>query len=91
MFLTYVETRLLTLFLQNDHLFFSQFHDPEDGYVYLEQDDWLSDGQLSGSSVIRTPKHPQEKTAKIDLMVIPACQETEFHFPNHQTWHTDSR
>ncbi|KAJ5587526.1 uncharacterized protein N7459_003291 [Penicillium hispanicum] len=59
----------------NGHLFISQFHYPEDGYVYLEEDDWLSDGQLSASSVIRTPKHPQEKTAKIDLMIIDKLRE----------------
>ncbi|GFF26307.1 hypothetical protein IFM46972_01735 [Aspergillus udagawae] len=38
----------------NDHLILSHFHDPTDGYVHLEENtDWLSDGQLSTSSVVR--------------------------------------
>ncbi|RHZ68033.1 hypothetical protein CDV55_101439 [Aspergillus turcosus] len=38
----------------NDHLILSHFHDPTDGYVHLEDNtDWLSDGQLSASSVVR--------------------------------------
>ncbi|GIJ99740.1 hypothetical protein Aspvir_003743 [Aspergillus viridinutans] len=38
----------------NDHLILSHFHDPTDGYVHLEENtDWLSDGQLSASSVVR--------------------------------------
>ncbi|OJJ61805.1 hypothetical protein ASPSYDRAFT_143794 [Aspergillus sydowii CBS 593.65] len=36
----------------NDNLLISHFHDSEDGYVYLEDDDWQSDGQASLSSVI---------------------------------------
>lgn len=47
----------------------SHFHDPVDGYVYLEEDEWLSDGQLSASSVIHTPKDLQKKQAKIDRTV----------------------
>lgn len=42
--------------LQNDHLFISHFHEPKDGYAYLEDgNDWYSDGQLSSSSVIHKP------------------------------------
>ncbi|GFG19527.1 hypothetical protein IFM5058_10185 [Aspergillus udagawae] len=38
----------------NDHLILSHYHDPTDGYVHLEENtDWLSDGQLSTSSVVR--------------------------------------
>ncbi|PYH54134.1 uncharacterized protein BO96DRAFT_343578 [Aspergillus niger CBS 101883] len=46
----------------NDYLFISHFHDTEDGYVYLEENnDWLSDGQLSASSVIHKPEAQMKK------------------------------
>lgn len=42
--------------IQNDHLFISHYHDPQNGYTYLEDgNDWLSDGQMSSSSVVRKP------------------------------------
>lgn len=42
--------------MQNDHLFISHFHEPKNGYTYLEDgNDWYSDGQLSSSSVIHRP------------------------------------
>ncbi|GAT19279.1 hypothetical protein RIB2604_00402140 [Aspergillus luchuensis] len=48
--------------LENDYLFISHFHDTEDGYVYLEEsNDWLSDGQLSASSVIHKPEAQTKK------------------------------
>jgi hypothetical protein len=37
--------------------------------VYLEEDEWLSDSQMSASSVIHKPKHQQKKSAKIDETV----------------------
>lgn len=44
------------IYHQNDHIFISHFHDTTDGYVYLEDtNDWLSDGQMSASSVIHKP------------------------------------
>ncbi|RJE18874.1 hypothetical protein PHISCL_08790 [Aspergillus sclerotialis] len=43
----------------NDHLFISHFHDPNDGFAYLEEgNDWLSDGQ-SGSSIVHKKKYPK--------------------------------
>lgn len=59
--------------IQNDHLYISHFHSPGDGYTYLEEGDgWLSDGQLSGSSVIRNPDLPLEKKySKINAQVRP--------------------
>lgn len=55
--------------MQSEHLWISHYHDPTDGYVYLEENDWLSDGQLSTSSVIHTPKTFEKKRAKIDPLV----------------------
>lgn len=51
--------------VQNEHLLFSHFYNWVDGFVYLEEDDTLSDSQMSASSVIHKPKHPQEKSVKI--------------------------
>ncbi|KKK13361.1 hypothetical protein AOCH_004700 [Aspergillus ochraceoroseus] len=39
----------------NDQLIISYFHDSDDGYVYLEDDDWHSEGQASLSSVVHKP------------------------------------
>lgn len=50
---------------QNEHLFISHFHAPEDGYVYLEESEWLSDGQLSASSVIHKPKNTEKKGPRV--------------------------
>ncbi|KAJ6037143.1 hypothetical protein N7540_001422 [Penicillium herquei] len=58
-----------------DQLFISHFHEPSDGYVYLEENDWLTDGQLSATSVIHTPKYPQKKTAKIGQTVMELFRE----------------
>ncbi|KAJ5527442.1 hypothetical protein N7513_011601 [Penicillium frequentans] len=58
-----------------DQLFISHFHDPDDGFVYLEEDDWLSDAQLSASSVIHTPKPLQKPNAKVNRMVIEKFRE----------------
>lgn len=43
----------------------SHFHDPSDGYVYLEGSEWLSDGQLSASSVIHKPKGPPKQRINV--------------------------
>ncbi|KAJ5122513.1 hypothetical protein N7526_009450 [Penicillium atrosanguineum] len=61
--------------MQNEHLLISHFHNPSDGYVYLEENDWLSDGQLSASSVIHTPKTHEKKRAKIDHLAIDKIRE----------------
>ncbi|PYI00652.1 hypothetical protein BO78DRAFT_465172 [Aspergillus sclerotiicarbonarius CBS 121057] len=46
----------------NDYIFISHFHDTNDGYVYLEEtNDWLSDGQMSASSVIHKPDAQTKK------------------------------
>ncbi|KAJ5918962.1 hypothetical protein N7466_009905 [Penicillium verhagenii] len=58
-----------------DQLFISHYHEPEDGFIYLEENDWLSDGQLSASSVIHTPKYPQKMSAKVSNMVIQKLRE----------------
>jgi hypothetical protein len=55
--------------LQNEHLLVSHFYSWVDGFVYLEEDEWLSDSQMSASSVIHKPKHQQKKTAKVDELV----------------------
>ncbi|KAL1976001.1 hypothetical protein VTN31DRAFT_4393 [Thermomyces dupontii] len=43
-----------------DHILFSHFHDPEDGYPNLEDDDWMSDDQASLSSVVHK-KHTESR------------------------------
>ncbi|KAA8652721.1 hypothetical protein EYZ11_005697 [Aspergillus tanneri] len=46
----------------NDHFIISHFHDSGDGYVYLEDNDgWLSDSQMSASSVVRKSDAPLKK------------------------------
>jgi hypothetical protein len=40
-------------------------HSPEAGYTYLEENDWLSDGQLSASSIIHTSKGKGTKSATV--------------------------
>ncbi|KAJ5894238.1 hypothetical protein N7495_005929 [Penicillium taxi] len=59
----------------NDNLLVSYFHDPMDGYMYLEESDWLSDGQLSASSVIHKPKHAEKITAKVNQTMIEKLRE----------------
>ncbi|EYE92962.1 uncharacterized protein EURHEDRAFT_414911 [Aspergillus ruber CBS 135680] len=52
----------------NDHLLISHFHDPKDGYTYLEDgNDWLSDGQ-SISSVVHKPASKQY--AKVPQLLL---------------------
>ncbi|OQD74875.1 hypothetical protein PENDEC_c009G05782 [Penicillium decumbens] len=58
-----------------EHLLISHYHDPVDGYVYLEENDWLSDGQLSASSVIHTPKSFGKKSPKVDHLTIDKLRE----------------
>lgn len=55
--------------LQNEHLFISHFHGPDDGYIYLEGSEWLSDGQLSTSSIIHKPKNSEKKGVKVSEAV----------------------
>ncbi|KAJ5653809.1 hypothetical protein N7490_000812 [Penicillium lividum] len=58
-----------------DQLFISHFHEPDDGFLYLEENDWLSDGQVSASSVIHTPKYTQKTSPKVNRMVIEKFRE----------------
>ncbi|KAJ5620318.1 hypothetical protein N7510_004302 [Penicillium lagena] len=59
-----------------DHLFISHFHDPGNGYVYLEDNDWLSDGEQSTSSVIRkTASYHQKKSPKVDRTMMDKLSE----------------
>ncbi|KAL4901664.1 hypothetical protein BDW74DRAFT_159892 [Aspergillus multicolor] len=56
----------------NDNLFISHFHDSEDGYVYLEEDDWMSEGQESLSSVVRRPQTQNTAHSSIDHELLDA-------------------
>ncbi|KAI9043394.1 uncharacterized protein KD926_003545 [Aspergillus affinis] len=56
------QPRLNPHLLKNDHFIISHFHDDSDGYIYQEEnDDWLSDSQMSASSVVRKSEAPQNK------------------------------
>ncbi|KAJ6119939.1 hypothetical protein N7523_004219 [Penicillium sp. IBT 18751x] len=59
----------------NEQLLISHFHDPSDGYLYLEENEYFSDSQLSASSVIHTPKTFEKKMAKIDHLAINKLRE----------------
>ncbi|KAJ5347563.1 hypothetical protein MYU51_003759 [Penicillium brevicompactum] len=59
-----------------DNLFISHFHSPEAGYNYLEEDDWLSDGQLSASSVIHKSKSRAKKNATLSQKDIDQLRES---------------
>ncbi|KAJ5152176.1 hypothetical protein N7492_010471 [Penicillium capsulatum] len=59
----------------NEHLFISHFHGLKDGYVYLEESEWLSDGQQSASSVINSPKKPQKKSTSVDQVALDKLRE----------------
>ncbi|KAL4887288.1 hypothetical protein BJY04DRAFT_742 [Aspergillus karnatakaensis] len=56
----------------NDNLFVSHFHDDDDGYAYLEDDqDWYSDGQSISSVIHRTGgqdygRHPRIEPDLLD-------------------------
>lgn len=53
-----------TKLIQNDHIFISHYHDPADGFTNLEDDTgWISDDQVSTSSVVRKSfvKTPKER------------------------------
>ncbi|PWY94176.1 hypothetical protein BO94DRAFT_510403 [Aspergillus sclerotioniger CBS 115572] len=56
----------------NDYIFISHFHDTPDGYVYLEDtNDWLSDGQMSASSVIhKTDAQMKKSHPNIDRTLL---------------------
>ncbi|KAJ6139273.1 hypothetical protein N7471_005759 [Penicillium samsonianum] len=60
----------------NDNLFVSHFHSPEAGYTYLEENDWLSDGQISASSVIHKSKGKQTRSATVSPLVMDQLRET---------------
>ena len=66
-------TFIVANLMQNEHLFVSHFYSWVDGFVYLEEDEWLSDSQMSASSVIHKPKNQQKKSAKVDEMVSASC------------------
>lgn len=55
---------------QVEHLLVSHFHVPEDGFKHLEEDDWLSDGQFSASSVVHSPKSANKIGTVVDATVI---------------------
>ncbi|PWY65574.1 hypothetical protein BO70DRAFT_185534 [Aspergillus heteromorphus CBS 117.55] len=61
----------------NDYIFISHFHDTEDGFAYLEENaDWLSDGQMSASSVIRKLETPIKKSHPgIDRQTLDHLQQ----------------
>ncbi|CEJ58796.1 hypothetical protein PMG11_07442 [Penicillium brasilianum] len=59
----------------NEHLLVSHFYSWVDGFVYLEEDEWLSDSQLSASSVIHKPKHRQKKTVNVDETMMDKLRE----------------
>lgn len=71
----------ISLQVQNDHLFISHFHDPSDGFPHLEDgNDWLSDGQMSSSSVV----HKLKKHPKVNPEVHPSIpSELTISPPNH--------
>jgi hypothetical protein len=53
-----------------DHLIISHYHDPEDGYAYLEDDDgWHSDGQGSLSSVVHRTGTRESLHPGVDFQV----------------------
>ncbi|KAJ5458136.1 hypothetical protein N7475_009524 [Penicillium sp. IBT 31633x] len=60
-----------------DNLFISHFHSPEAGYIYLEENDWdwLSDGELSASSVIHKSKHKKAKAVPVSPIAIEHLRE----------------
>ncbi|KAJ5497113.1 hypothetical protein N7463_009100 [Penicillium fimorum] len=60
----------------NDNLFISHFHGPEAGYTYLEENDWLSDGQMSDSSVIHKSNGKQPRSATVSPSVMDQLRET---------------
>ncbi|PYH97959.1 hypothetical protein BO71DRAFT_426515 [Aspergillus ellipticus CBS 707.79] len=61
----------------NEYLFISHFHDTEDGFTYLEETaDWLSDGQMSASSVIRKSETQIKKGhPPIDRQLLDQLQQ----------------
>ncbi|KAJ5966152.1 hypothetical protein N7481_012866 [Penicillium waksmanii] len=58
-----------------EHLLVSHFHAPEDGFVFLEESEWFSDGQLSASSVVHNTKLAKRKCAKIDTTQIECLRD----------------
>ncbi|KAL6237239.1 hypothetical protein BDW75DRAFT_204587 [Aspergillus navahoensis] len=60
----------------NDTLFVSHFHDSRDEYVYLEDDDWMSEGQASMSSVVRRPNVKDSHRTSIDHELLEALRDT---------------
>ncbi|KAL3432444.1 hypothetical protein BDV09DRAFT_197743 [Aspergillus tetrazonus] len=59
----------------NDTLFISHFHDSEDGYVYLEDDDWMSEGHASMSSVVHRPITRDSHHTSIDHELLEALHD----------------
>ncbi|KAL2826507.1 hypothetical protein BDW59DRAFT_145280 [Aspergillus cavernicola] len=58
-----------------DNLIISHFHDSEDGYVYLEEDDWRSDGQASMSSVVHRTDARENQHPSIDRDLLNKLHE----------------
>ncbi|KAJ5677762.1 uncharacterized protein N7477_003395 [Penicillium maclennaniae] len=59
----------------NEQLLISHYHDPSGGYLYLEENEYFSDSQLSACSVIHTPKTFEKNRAKIDHLAINKLRE----------------
>ncbi|KAI9928106.1 hypothetical protein ASPWEDRAFT_170896 [Aspergillus wentii DTO 134E9] len=62
----------------NEHLFISHFHGPGDGYAHLEDGNgWLSDGQMSASSVVHKPEtQGQKSSGRVDQELLDRFRET---------------
>ncbi|KAL1996196.1 hypothetical protein VTN49DRAFT_248 [Thermomyces lanuginosus] len=57
-----------------DHILFSHFHDPEDGYPNLEDDDWVSDDQASLSSVVHKKHSESRRLTQINEETIASIR-----------------
>lgn len=68
---TMLSTRMILTQSQNEHLFISHFHGPGDEYAHLEDGNgWLSDGQMSASSVVHKPEtQGQKSSGRVDQEV----------------------
>ncbi|CAI7634417.1 unnamed protein product [Penicillium manginii] len=60
---------------QTEHLLVSHFHAPEDGFVFLEEGEWYSDGQLSVSSVVHNPILAKRKRTTVNATQIDYLRE----------------
>ncbi|KAL3474126.1 hypothetical protein BJX99DRAFT_260684 [Aspergillus californicus] len=60
----------------NDNLIISHLHDADDGYVYLEDDDWQSEGHASQSSVVHRTSAPESHHPSIERELLNRIQHT---------------